>query len=359
MVIDPIDLIPKRAMYKIAVQRRVIMMTQHGITLVRSLILLATSAALVAAFTDASQAAEAVTVRVDIGPNGHHAALHLAKEKGWFSREGLEVDVQDGRGSLNTIQLVAADQIDIGQVQLGLVTIAREKKLPIKSFAGFVRAGDLALIVGRDSGIDTLADLKGRKLVDFEGSVWAPFINIFLAKAGLDRNSVDVTLVAPPASASLYRAKKADGFFSLDWYALPLMEKTRPSKSIRLVDYGINFPSYGLVASIKAFEGRKDMLAKFTRVQIETWEYIWKGHIDEAAQAVIKQRPGMTLDPDAIKGQLELMRPYFFTVATKGKRIGWQASSDWASAIKSMKDTGVITGTLKPEDYFTNAFVPD
>lgn len=338
---------------------RVMMMTQHRITLfVRSRIL---STAIVAflALTDASQAAEKVTVRVDIGPNGHHAALHLAKEKGWFSREGLEVDVQDGRGSLNTIQLVAADQIDIGQVQLGLVTIARERKLPIKSFAGFVRAGDLALIVPRDSAINTVADLKGKKLVDFEGSVWAPFIDTFLGKAGLDRSSVDVTLVAPPASASLYRAKSADGFFSLDWYALPLMEKSRPSKALRLVDHGINFPSYGLVASTKSFEGRKEMLAKFARVQIETWEYIWKGHIDEAAQAVIKQRPGMTLDHDAIKGQLELMRPYFFTEATKGKRIGWQASADWASAIKSMKDTGVITGTLKLEDYFTNAFIPD
>src|SRR5205807_2650766 len=45
--------------------------------------------------------AERLTVRLDFIPVGFHAAMHLAKEKGWFAREGLEVEIQDGTGSLN------------------------------------------------------------------------------------------------------------------------------------------------------------------------------------------------------------------------------------------------------------------
>src|SRR5690606_9708795 len=76
----------------------------------------------------AAMAQEKVTVRLDFSPLGFHAGMHLAQEKGWFKREGLDVTIQDGSGSLNTIQLVAAGQADVGQVQLGLLVPARAKK---------------------------------------------------------------------------------------------------------------------------------------------------------------------------------------------------------------------------------------
>jgi NitT/TauT family transport system substrate-binding protein len=34
--------------------------------------------------------------------------MHLAQNQGWFEQAGLEVEIQDGRGSGNTIQLVNA-----------------------------------------------------------------------------------------------------------------------------------------------------------------------------------------------------------------------------------------------------------
>jgi len=40
--------------------------------------------------------AERLTVRLDFIPVGFHAAMHLANQKGWFAREGLELEIQDG-----------------------------------------------------------------------------------------------------------------------------------------------------------------------------------------------------------------------------------------------------------------------
>src|SRR5581483_6063668 len=108
-----------------------------------------------------ARAAEHLTVRLDFIPVGFHTAMHLAKEKGWFAREGLDVDIQDGTGSINTLQLVGSGQIDVGQVQLGVMAIAREKGVPITSFAGFLRKGDLAVVVPRGSDMKTVTDLKG------------------------------------------------------------------------------------------------------------------------------------------------------------------------------------------------------
>src|SRR5690606_29966795 len=147
--------------------------TQCGSKFIRSAIACLAGAAFVAA-SGAAQALEKVDVRLDFSPLGFHTAMYLAKEKGWFEREGLDVTIHDGSGSLNTIQLVAAGQADIGQVQLGLLVGAREKQLPLKSFAGYLRGSDLAVMVPRDSQINTLADLKGKKILCFTASPWAP-----------------------------------------------------------------------------------------------------------------------------------------------------------------------------------------
>src|ERR1700757_2218485 len=81
---------------------------------------------------------EPLSVRVDFAPWGVQSALHLSMAKGWFKEDGLNVDLQDGTGSLNTINLVAAGNVDVGLVQLGLLAIARSKGLPVTSFAGFM-----------------------------------------------------------------------------------------------------------------------------------------------------------------------------------------------------------------------------
>jgi NitT/TauT family transport system substrate-binding protein len=302
--------------------------------------------------------AEPLSVRLDFAPVGFHAAMHLAKEKGWFSREGLDVDIQDGTGSLNTIQLVGSGQVDVGQVQLGVMAIAREKGLPIKSFAGFLRKGDLAVLVPRGSDLKTAKDLKGKKLVCFTASPWAPFIDNFLAKGGLDRSSVNIVMVSPGAMATIYSANDADGIMTVEPAFIPILEKRRPAQAIRLADYGINFPSYGLIATEATLEKRRDALAKLAKVQVETWEYIWEGHVDEAVDALLKSRQDLKLDRDMIKSQLELNKQFFDTDATKDKRIGWQSAHDWELALRDIKAAGAIASFSTPDAYFTNSLLP-
>src|SRR4051812_23297891 len=72
-----------------------------------------------------ASAQDKLSVRLDFSPWGVQSAMHLAKNKGWFKEANLDVDIQDGRGSGNTIQLVNAGQADVGQVQVGLVGSAR------------------------------------------------------------------------------------------------------------------------------------------------------------------------------------------------------------------------------------------
>src|SRR5258708_20116927 len=87
-----------------------------------------------------------VVVTTDFVPHGMHAGLHLAKHNGWFDQAGLDVTVEDGKGSATTIQQLAANQIDIGFAQLSAMAAAVSHGLPVTSVIGFAPARDHRLM---------------------------------------------------------------------------------------------------------------------------------------------------------------------------------------------------------------------
>src|SRR3954467_2730005 len=184
--------------------------------------------ALVPGFGGAASAQDKLSVRLDFSPWGVQAAMHLAQNRGWFKEAKLDVDIQDGRGSGNTIQLVNAGQVDVGQVQVGLVGSARAKGATIRSIATFQRRTDLCILVDKDSPMARVADLRGKTVVVFAASPWAPFIDTYLKSGGLTQADLKVDVVDPAALWGTYIAKRADGLMSTVGSALPIAEQPRP-----------------------------------------------------------------------------------------------------------------------------------
>ncbi len=301
-------------------------------------------------------AQDKLTVRLDFSPWGVQAAMHLAKNKGWFKEANLDIDVQDGRGSGNTVQLVNAGQVDVGQVQVGLVGSARTQGAAIKSIATFQRKTDLCILVDRDSPMKSVADLKDKTVVVFAASPWAPFIDLYLKSGGMTRDTVKVDFVDPAALWGTYTAKRADGLMSTVGSALPVAEGPRPSKCLLASDAGIAFPSYGLVAREDTIAAKGAALKRLIQVQQKAWTHL-KSNIDDGVAAMIAERPDAKLNADVLRGQIKLTIEYFDTPASAGKPIGWQAKEDWEAALKSMEAAGVVKAGWKAEDYFTNSLV--
>ena len=301
-------------------------------------------------------AQEALTVRMDFSPWGSHAAMHLAQHKGWFKEAGLDVDVQDGRGSGNTLQLVNAGQVDVGQIQLGLIPAARQGGAKVKGIAGWDRRTDLCVLVDKDAPIEKIEDLKGKTLVVFAASPWAPYIDTFLAAGGLDRNNTTVEFVDASALWGTYTSGRADGMMSTVGSALPLAEAARPSKCLTSDMADLYFPSYGLVASDDTIQNRPEALRKLIEIQQRAWSELAKNP-DLGVEAMMAERPEAMLNPDVLREQIKLTVEYFDTPATKGKPIGWQAVEDWEAALKGMESAGVVQAGWNTSDYFTNDLI--
>lgn len=300
-----------------------------------------------------------VVIATDFVPHGMHAGLFLAKHKGWFDQDGLDVEIQDGKGSATTIQQVAAGQLDIGFAQLGAMAPAISNGVPVISIMGFVRGGDNGLMVPADSGWNTLKDVKGKKIAVPAGSATAAFFDAFLKAGGVSRSDFTIVNLDTSALIAAYTSGGVDAAVSTVAYFAPIVADKRPSKGILFSQVGLNVPGYGLVVRKAELDSRAAMFGKFVEVQQRTWKYIFAGHEDEAIDALMAERAGSRLDRKIMMGQLKMYMPLFDTAATKGKPLGWQAESDWESALKTMKEVGMVKPEFKTADFYTNRFIPN
>jgi NitT/TauT family transport system substrate-binding protein len=319
-------------------------------------VVLAGAAAL--ALPHVARAADSLSVKLDFFPWGVHAAMHLANVNGWFKEAGLAVDAQDGRGSANALQLVNAGQFDVGQIQVGLLSQAAAGGARLKAFAGFMRGTDLAAMVPKESNLTKVSDFRGKTVVCFGGSPWMPFLDLWLKAGGLTRETVTVLLVDPAALFGTYLAGRADGLLSPVGSGLPVAAKARPSRAVLASDAGINFPSYGLVATDAVLKSKHDSLQRLVQVQQRAWAWMRDGHVDDGVAAMLAQRPDARLDADILREQIKICLGLFDTPATKDKPIGWQSkAADWEGCIATQVAAGVVKPGLDPDDFYTNEMI--
>jgi NitT/TauT family transport system substrate-binding protein len=302
-------------------------------------------------------AADKVRLRLDWTPWGDQAAIHLAAQKGLFAKYNLDVAIDDGNGSVATVQIVGNGEYDVGHASLAPMAIARSKGLPVKAIAGFVQQNDIGLLVPIDSGIKGPADLKGKKIAFTAGSLEAPFIDRFLAAGKITRNDVELINVDAASKAGTYMAGRADAAFSSVPFFLPVVSSQRPSTSINFADVGLQFPSFGLFATEKTIGEKRDALRRFVSVVAGCWAYILAGHEDEGVQAIISARPQAKLNPAVLRQQVDTLKKFAFTDATKNLPFGTMALSDWKQAVETLAGGGLVDRSLDPATAFTNEMI--
>jgi len=308
-------------------------------------------------FVTQAIAADTIRVRLDWTPWGDQAPFHLAQQSGLFKKYGLDVSIDDGNGSVATVQIVGNGEYDVGHASLAPMAIARSKGLPVKAIAGFIQQNDIGLLVPKDAGIKSAADLKGKKIAFTAGSLEAPFIDRFLASGKLKRDDVELINVDAAGKAGLYMTERADAAFSSVPFFLAVVESRRPSTAVRFSDAGLQFPSFGLFATEQTIAAKHDALKRFVSVVAGCWAYIFHGHEDEGVKAIIAARPQAKLDPKVLREQIDTLKDYALTDAVRSLPFGTMALSDWQQAITILSQGGLLGSAVEPQDAFTNDLV--
>ena len=101
----------------------------------RPLIRAAAIAALAAGFAlpALAQTKEKVTLLLNWYVYSAHAPFFLGKDKGYYDAEGIDLEIQEGRGSGASVQAVAAGSATFGYVDIATMIKAASKGAPVKA----------------------------------------------------------------------------------------------------------------------------------------------------------------------------------------------------------------------------------
>jgi putative hydroxymethylpyrimidine transport system substrate-binding protein len=169
-------------------------------TLFRKLIPAALALALAAA---PATAADKMTVLLDWFVNPDHGPLIVAREKGYFAAEGLEVNLIAPADPNDPPKLVAAGKADLAVSYQPQLHLQVAEGLPLVRVGTLVATPLNALVVLKDGPVKAIADLKGRKVGFSVGGFEDALLGVMLEKHGLALTDVELVNVNFSLSPSL------------------------------------------------------------------------------------------------------------------------------------------------------------
>ncbi len=241
--------------------------------------------------TGAAQA-EDVTLQLKWVTQAQFAGYYVAKDKGFYEEEGLNVTILPGGPDVAPTQVIAGGGADVVVDWMPSALAAREKGLALVNIAQPYKSSGMMLTCMKDSGVATPADFKGKTLGVWFGGNEYPFLN-WMNKLGLKTDGSDVTVLKQGFNVDPLLQKQAACISTMTyneyWQVIDAGVKPEDLITFKYEDEGVATLEDGLYVmedKLKdpAFE---DKMVKFVRASMKGWKYA-EENADEAAMIVLE-----------------------------------------------------------------------
>ncbi|MCS7087992.1 MAG: ABC transporter substrate-binding protein [Thermoflexales bacterium] len=280
---------------------------------------------------------------------------YVAKEKGFFEAEGLDVTIEHSPGQGQHIQLLMSGQVHVTTSDAAVVLQRRaDPGLPLVSIALIGQRGQQAFVAKKASGMTSPKDWEG-KLVGYKGTP-PPDLFALLNAAGADVNKVQLVNVGfDPRVLVEGKVDVYPVFKSNEPY---LLTKKLGQELViwDAADYGV--PTLGLtyVTSEAHLAERPEAIRRFVRAALRGIEYA-RQNVSEAVQIVLKYT-GPEADPNHMRYMLETELRDAFGPYNQAKGIGWQTKEQWEALAKMLQQYNAL-GEVDVSKAFTTALLED
>lgn len=218
----------------------------------------AVAAAAVAAFFPVFNAVAAdkpAEIRIDYAY--YNPVSLVLKDKGWLEDElkadGIAVRWVLSAGSNKALEFLNAQSLDFGSSAGAAALLARINGNPVKSVYVYSKPEWTALVTARDSLIQSVTDLKGKRVAATRGTDPHIFLIRTLAAAGLTEKDVRIVLLQHQDGRLALEKGDVDAWAGLD----PLMAGAEVSSGARLFFRNADINTLGVLNT------REDFAAKY------------------------------------------------------------------------------------------------
>ena len=111
-----------------------------------------------------ANAADKLTLQLKWVTQAQFAGYYVAKDKGFYSEEGLDVTIKPGGPDIAPAQVIAGGGADVVLDWMPSALATREKGVKLVNIAQPFKSSGMMLTCRKDTGIKSPADFKGKTL---------------------------------------------------------------------------------------------------------------------------------------------------------------------------------------------------
>jgi NitT/TauT family transport system substrate-binding protein len=277
------------------------------------------------------------------------AGYYLAKDKGIYSRRGLEVEILRGGPDRNPLEALQKGEVDISVLWLATALSAADRGVPITHLAQVFGGSNLEIVAWKEKGLNRLQDLDGRRV-----SLWGePFRPAFTAL--FKSQGVSPVVVPQHYTVNLFLRRGVDACSVMHYNEYHMLFQAGVDESelarFPLKDH-VEFPEDGLYCLRSTREARPDDCRAFVEATMEGWKYA-ADHPKEALDSVMVRVDAAKLPTNRTHMQwmLKTVLESVFPSSKEGWTPGVLSRESYAAAVRSLKDLGVIKGAPAYEEF--------
>ena len=241
-----------------------------------------------------AMAADKVTLQLKWVTQAQFAGYYVAKDKGFYGEEDLDVEIKPGGPDVAPPQVIAGGGADVVLDWMPSALATREKDVALVNIAQPFKSSGMMLTCRKDSGIASPADFKGKTLGVWFGGNEYPFLS-WMSKLGYstDGGPDGVTVLKQGFNVDPIIQKQADCVSTMTyneyWQIIDAGLTPDDLITFKYEDEGVSTLEdgiYVLEESLKD-EAFQDKMVRFVRASMKGWKYA-EANPDEAADIVLE-----------------------------------------------------------------------
>lgn len=302
--------------------------------------------------TQAESAISAKPLKIGHSTWVGYGPLYIARDKGFFEEENVEVELIIVEDAKSRFAALAAGQLDGMAVTLDTMTLYWKQNNQFAAVMGIddSNGGD-GVVSNQD--IETVADLKGKKVGFSEGSTSHFFISYLLDLAGLSLDDIEAINMTPGDAGAAFVAQQVDA--AVTWE--PWLTRGKQATHGKILADTSSSPS--LIVDVLLFdqeviETRGDDIQAIIRAYNKAISF-WRENPDEGVAIMAAGVGGWLEDPAEFEATLAGVT--LLGQAENASFFDGKAQETLSFAIDFWRNQGLITEEFVAEDLINDSFL--
>jgi NitT/TauT family transport system substrate-binding protein len=298
-----------------------------------------------------------VQVALGFVPSVQSAPFYVAQDRGYYAAEGLDVEFKYGTIQ-NVLGLVSQGDIAFASASGDSLMPQRQQGVSVTYIMSFWTKnpiGALAIAGNNNPPIKSPADLKGKNVgVSAPNSSTDFGLKALLKSANMTEDDVHLVAIGTTEVEALIQKRIDAAMTFLPNEAAQMKSLGLPTETIAVSDY-LDYVPPGFVSGDKTIKEHPEIVQKFVNASLHGLRDTL-AEPGTAFESSMKRMPELSpdnqpLQRDVLSATLEYYKP------VQGRKTGSTNPQAWKATQDFLQSIGVVSQSIDPQQYFTNAFV--